>query len=209
MFLARQAPVFTLPQIRSALASNNPNFVTPKSTTRQAAVAIIMRETLDGPQILFIKRAEKEGDPWSGQMAFPGGHRDPEDDSLRHAAMRETDEETGLSLIGSTYLGALDHQEAQPRGRTLDMIIAPHVFQIDGDPGFTPNHEVDEVVWGPMDAMARNQLHHTETYALSGTPTVFNGYRLERGHFVWGLTYRILKTFFTTIDPNWQPPAEL
>ena len=209
MFLARQAPVFTLPQIRSALASNNPNFVTPKSTTRQAAVAIIMRETVGGPQILFIKRAEKEGDPWSGQMAFPGGHRDPEDDSLRDAAMRETDEETGLSLIGSTYLGALDHQEAQPRGRTLDMIIAPHVFQIDGDPGFTPNHEVDEVVWGPMDAMARNQLHHTETYALSGTPTIFNGYRLERGHFVWGLTYRILKTFFTTIDPNWQPPAEL
>jgi hypothetical protein len=39
---------------------------------------------------------------------------------------------------------------------------------------------------------------------------VFNGYRLEGGHFVWGLTYRMLKTLFSTaLDPSWQPPAEL
>jgi hypothetical protein len=47
-----------------------------------------------------------------------------------------------------------------------------------------------------------------ETKPMAGTPTVFNGYRLPRGHFVWGLTYRILKTFFWTLDPNWQPPKE-
>ena len=124
--------VFTLPQIRDAMARHDPNFVEPKPSTRQAAVAIIMRETQRGPEILFIQRAVKEGDPWSGHMAFPGGHKDPVDDSLQDAAMRETLEETGLSLIGSDYLGALAHQQAQPRGRVLDMLIAPHVFQIEG-----------------------------------------------------------------------------
>lgn len=201
--------MFTLPQIRAALAQHDPEFVQPKPTTRQAAVAIIMRDGDHGPQMLFIKRAEKDGDPWSGHMAFPGGHKDPVDDSLQAAAMRETLEETGFSLSSSRYLGALDHQLAQPRGRVLDMLIAPHVFEIDGDPSFTPNHEVDECVWAPLQAMAKNELHDTETKPMAGTPTIFNGYRLERGHFVWGLTYRILKTFFWTLDPQWQPPQEL
>ena len=82
-------------------------------------------------------------------------------------------------------------------------------IQIEGDPIFTPNHEVAEVVWTQLAPMARNEIHDTETYPLAGTPTLFNGYRLERGHFVWGLTYRILKTFFATLDPRWQPPLEL
>ena len=209
MFSAKQASVFTLEHIRNVMAQHEPNFVEPQPSTRQAAVAIIMRENRGGPQMLFIKRAEQDGDPWSGHMAFPGGHKDPVDDSLQAAAMRETLEETGLSLAGSDYLGALDHQQAQPRGRVLNMLIAPHVFQIEGDPQFTPNYEVAEVVWAPLQAMAKNELHDTETKPMAGTPTIFNGYRLERGHFVWGLTYRILKTFFTTLDPDWIPPREL
>ena len=168
-----------------------------------------MRQADHGPELLFIKRAEKEGDPWSGHMAFPGGHRDPEDDSLEAAARRETLEEIDLDLTHARYIGALDHQHAQPRGRVLDMLIAPHVYILDGDPSFNPNYEVDEVVWTALGPMARNEIHDTETKPMAGTPTIFNGYRLERGHFVWGLTYRILKTFFTTLDPDWVPPREL
>lgn len=201
--------MFTLDHIRNVLDQHSPQFVTPKASTRQAAVAIILRETMTGPQMLFIKRAEKDGDPWSGHMAFPGGHKDPVDQSLEDAARRETLEEINLDLSDSIYVGALDHQHAQPRGRRLDMLIAPHVFFIDGDPAFTPNYEVDEVVWTQLDPMTRNEIHDTETRPMMGTPTIFNGYRLERGHFVWGLTYRILKTFFTTLDPEWTGPKEL
>ena len=141
-------------------------------------------------------------------MAFPGGHLDPVDANLRAAAMRETLEEIGLDLSSACYLGAIDQQRAMPRGRTLDMIIAPHVFELSGDPSFTINYEVDEVVWTPLTPLARGERHDTETKPMAGQPTVFNGYRLERGHFVWGLTYRMLKSFFMALDPHWQGPPE-
>ena len=54
-----------------------------RPTTRQAAVAAILRGGQLGTEILFIKRASKDGDPWSGDMAFPGGHREDDDRDLK------------------------------------------------------------------------------------------------------------------------------
>ena len=198
-----------LPSIRERLAGHQGETVTPGRRTRQAAVAVILREQADQTEILFIKRAEKAGDPWSGQMAFPGGHREGADADLKAAAVRETLEEIGLDLAPSEYLGALDHHYAAPRGPRLDMLIAPHVFVINGNPRFDLNYEVAEVVWAPLAALAANGLHDTETLPVEGTPTVFNGYRLTGGHFVWGLTYRMLKDFFLTLNPDWPPPTEV
>ena len=173
--------MFTIDQISTALAEHTPVEVRAKQNTRQAAVAVIMRETHSGPEMLFIKRAEKEGDPWSGHMAFPGGHLEADDPSLQHAAMRETMEEISLDLSNAQYLGALNHQHAQPRGRVLDMLIAPHAFVVKGDPPTAPNYEVDEVVWTPLSPMVTNSIHDFETKPIGDSSTIFNGYRLERG----------------------------
>ena len=201
--------MFELNLIRKRLVDHQPESFTPGNTTRQAAVAIILRDNGSDPEMLFIKRSEKEGDPWSGHMAFPGGHRDPMDTDLKAAAIRETLEEIGLDLSNTDYLGPLDQQRAMPRGRTLNMLIAPHVFELVGDPSFTANYEVDEVVWTHLGPMLSGECHDTETKLMAGKPTIFNGYRLERGHFVWGLTYRMLKSFFSMLDPAWEPPLEL
>ena len=204
--------MYTTTQIRDALVAHRPSLVTPGENTRQAAVAVILREHHERTgqsDLLFIQRANRDGDPWSGQMAFPGGHREPEDTSLMAAAMRETDEEIGLSLANAEYLGALDHQEARPRGKTLNMLVAPHVFITKDTPDFTPNREVADVVWAPLSTLAGNSLHDTQTLPMAGNPTVFNGYRLSGGHFVWGLTYRMLTTFFTAVARGWQPPLEI
>jgi 8-oxo-dGTP pyrophosphatase MutT (NUDIX family) len=198
-----------LNEIRQRLSEYAPQTFEPGAHTRQAAVAVILRSGGAGEEILFIKRAEKKGDPWSGHMAFPGGHLDPVDTDLRAAAMRETLEEIGLDLGRADYLGPIDHQRAAPRGRNLDMLIAPHVFELHGEPSFQMNYEVDEVVWAPLAPLIRGDCHDTETKPMAGRPTIFNGYRLEGGHFVWGLTYRMLKSFFTVLDPAWQGPPEL
>ena len=206
------AHVYPMPLIRDALAAHRPETFPIRENTRQAAVAVIVRPRPDGDpvntEMLFIKRAEKSGDPWSGHMAFPGGHREEEDADLKTAAMRETSEEIGLDLSHAEYLGALDQQRAMPRGRPLNMLIAPHVFCLKGDPAFRPNHEVAEVVWTPLAPLVSGEAHDWETRPMAGRPVVFNGYRLAQGHFVWGLTYRMLKTFFAILDPDWRAPPE-
>jgi len=206
--------VFELNLIRRRLNDHEPESFAPENNTREAAVAVILRDVLlrgngHDTEMLFIKRSEKKGDPWSGHMAFPGGHRDPVDTDLKAAAIRETFEEIGLDLSHADYLGPLDQQRAMPRGRPLNMLIAPHVFELEGDPDFSANYEVDEVVWTSLKPMVTGECHDTETKLMAGKPTIFNGYRLERGHFVWGLTYRMVKSFFSMLDPAWKPPAEL
>ena len=172
------------------------------------------REGVRVTDVLFIRRAEKSGDPWSGHMAFPGGHIESSDASLLAAAVRETCEEIGLDLATTaSHIGTLDHQQAQPRGRPLNMLIAPYVFRLRDEADaaahatqFRPNHEVAEVVWTPLEPIAQGDNHTEEDRIVNGAPVRFSGYRINGGHFVWGLTYRVMQSFFEALDPNWQAP---
>lgn len=56
------------------------------------------------PEVLFIKRASRAGDRWTGHVALPGGKRDPEDADDQATAIRETWEEIGLDLTAEEYM---------------------------------------------------------------------------------------------------------
>ena len=74
-----------------------------RTLARQAATALVLRpRTDDALELLFIKRAEWAGDPWSGQVAFPGGRHEPHDPDLLTTSVRETQEETGIDLAADT-----------------------------------------------------------------------------------------------------------
>lgn len=195
-----------LDSIRRRLAAHEPVRYTPGENTRQAAVAVVLREGADDTEVLFIKRAVKEGDPWSGDMAFPGGHLDRTDDSLKAAAMRETHEEIGVDLTGAAYIGELSQQ--RPMAARRDILVAPYVFEIEGDPMFAMNHEVADVVWTPLTPMHRGDNHDRETWQHRSPAVAFNGFRLSERHFVWGMTYRMVQTFFESIDPHYQRHPE-
>jgi 8-oxo-dGTP pyrophosphatase MutT (NUDIX family) len=203
----------SLQEISARLEQHDPLEHDVGPSTRQAAVAIILRRhappRTDATDMLFIRRAEKIGDPWSGHMAFPGGHKEADDGSLLDAAVRETYEEIGLDL-GATarHIGTLDHQRAAPRGRTLDMLIAPFVFELTEAATFRPNYEVAEVVWTPFAPIFTATNYTTEDRIVAGEPILFGGYRVNGGHFVWGLTYRMVHSFCKVLDPAWVAPPE-
>jgi len=97
----------------------------PPEPPGEATASVAM--TLAGPSLktLMIKRAEREGDPWSGQVAFPGGRRERQDRSLLETATRETKEEVGIDLQRSAvYLGHL----GAFRTHTGTMLVVPCAF---------------------------------------------------------------------------------
>jgi 8-oxo-dGTP pyrophosphatase MutT (NUDIX family) len=170
-----------------------------ESEARSAAVAVIARESTRGAELLLIRRAERQGDPWSGQMAFPGGRHEPFDVDLRATAERETREEIGLDLAEhARFIGALPRVPATARGVPVGMVVAPLVFELSSLPALSLGAEVAEVVWAPLGAIASGSLDTTFTYVHEG-----NRYQLPaldvEGRVVWGLTYRMLRSLFEAI----------
>lgn len=119
---------------------------------RRAAVAIVLREGAEGPEVLMIRRAERSGDPWSGHMAFPGGLVDPCDRHSLAAAQRETQEEIGLDVGLNARLIARLSELGSPShsGYRRMLAITPYVFILRTLPPLQLNHEVAEVLWLPL-----------------------------------------------------------
>ena len=190
----------SLAEIRSALSAHEPETL-PAPPTGHAAVAVILREVDGIPEVLFIERAKREGDPWSGHMAFPGGRLDPVDEEVRNAAERETQEEVGVSLADAEALGRLDdlqgHHAAAPDRAAVISAFVYHVV----DPGpLKPNREVEQAFWFPL-ASLFDPERHVEYPVTWGGGLCFPGILVgepER-HVVWGLTYRFLEVFFEII----------
>jgi len=171
---------------------------------KQAAVSIVLRPGKKDTEALFILRATKDGDPWSGHMAFPGGHYEVSDESLRHTSERETWEEIGLDLTETArYVGQIDPVRANPRGRDLDMIVTPFVYELTApDVSLNLNYEVAEVLWGSLRAMHEGSSHTMGEFVVAGKTVNYPGYAVD-DEIVWGLTYRMIDLFFAALDPDW------
>ena len=163
----------------------------------RAAVAIVVREGTDGPQVLLIRRADHPGDAWSGHMAFPGGREDPQDENLLATAIRETLEEVGLDLAqAGRLLGQLAPLPAIARGRPVGMTIVPFVFELVAGADLLYSEEVVEAVWVPLDPLLQGQLRTTVAVDRDGGERVDLPAHDVGGRIVWGLTYRMLDSLF-------------
>lgn len=197
-YRGRVAINFAVAAIGAKLASRKPVYFEGTQESRWAAVAIVLRPGSTETEALFIRRSDRPGDPWSGHMAFPGGHAEGEDGDLLTTAQRETGEEVGLHLEEHEYLGRLDDVPATIRGRFAGMVVAPHVFCLRSEPSFSLNFEVAEVFWAPLRPMAEGELDTTKTSTHRGEPMDFPGYRVGE-QVVWGLTHRMLREFFAAL----------
>lgn len=162
---------------------------------RRAAVALILRAgAADALDLLMVKRAAWEGDPWSGHIALPGGRAEPGDASLEQTAMRETREETGIDLTRhGRVIGALD--ELHPRTPILPpIIISPFAFALGGDPPIALSAEIAEAFWVPVVALQDPASSSMVELSLAGGSRVVPCFQYE-GRTIWGLTERILRQF--------------
>jgi 8-oxo-dGTP pyrophosphatase MutT (NUDIX family) len=148
-------------------------------------------------QILFIRRTEVAGDYHSGQVALPGGAREPEDRDNIAAALRETNEELGIPAEEIKILG------------TLNDFVTISNYQV------TP--VVAEVVWPQELVLAESEVARAFTIPLSwlldpanhevrhrqlpnglGSATVIYFERYD-GELLWGATARIIMEFFEVL----------
>jgi 8-oxo-dGTP pyrophosphatase MutT (NUDIX family) len=157
----------------------------------ETAVALILTPGKLGLEALFIRRAERADDPWSGHIALPGGRRDPQDADRLATAVRETKEEVGLALPPSALLGALDDL-APSVPRLPPLVIRPYVFGFATRPVARLSEEVSEVMWLPLAELPACEGMTSVT--IRGVPVEVPCFN-RGGVVIWGLTYRILSGF--------------
>lgn len=147
--------------------------------------------------VLFIRRAERTGDPWSGHMALPGGRRDPGDADLTVTAIRETAEEVGLELPRSALIGGLD--DVVPRAPVLPPIaVRPYVFELPDRPVLRLNPEVAAARWVHLDHLLHPATYHSVRIQIRGEHRDVDAYELEDA-IVWGMTERVVTSLLARL----------
>ena len=185
--------------LASALQARVPMEEAEEAGLRWAAVALVLRgRTVDDAELLFIRRAERIGDPWSGHIAFPGGRRDASDATLEVTARRESREELALDLDADARLiGVLD--DLRPRSAALPSIsVRPFVFALSRAVELVPNAEVHSAFWMPLSEL-RDPARATEyVFERGGARLRFPAYRWGED-VVWGMTERIVTQLLSVL----------
>ena len=164
---------------------------TSESLDANAAVVVLLRTKDQEFQVLFVKRAEKSDDPWSGQTALPGGKRSPDDRDLKETVVRETLEETSINLLkGCRFLGAMEPLRSTQRP---EMKIVPFVVLLEKEQNIKLNEELMGHFWTPLKELVRHK--GTVKFSFGEYPA----YIIEN-HVIWGLTYRILTKLLNILE---------
>ena len=186
-------PMLSIDRIRGALAAAGPAGDVPGS--RRASVAIVLCGGSDSPSVCFVERARRERDPWSGDIAFPGGWAKDGDEGLRRAAMRETREEVGLALTDAHHVGDLEPMPIS-RFESRFGVIGTSVFYVGRPrPALRPDEgEIAHAFWVPATDLYhpdnRTVVHWSRFGPPLPRPAIAVGDRV-----IWGLTYRLLVRF--------------
>ena len=178
---------FKIESLRNRLRPTDQNLESVGDQPPDAAVAVLIASSQSNNSLLLIQRTERIADPWSGQVAFPGGHRARDDRSLLETAIRETGEEVGISLRDHSVLGALPVVNA----RTRRVRVAPFVFQLKTRVKVRPNVEVAKAFWVSVNDLTRSRVVRSKV-DVDHRKLIVDSY-VYGEYVIWGLTLRIIK----------------
>ncbi|RII29184.1 MAG: CoA pyrophosphatase [Geobacter sp.] len=169
-----------------------------------ASVALVLREGDDGPEVLFIERASRPGDPWSGDLGFPGGKVEVGDYGPREAAERESREELDLDLGQACYIGRL----SDVVGAHMPVRVSCFVYGAGLIGPFSFSDEVQDAFWVPLAELVAPTRHIM-------APVRFGGGTFERPSIrlptagkpvLWGITYRLVMQFLEILGSHYPTP---
>ncbi len=121
-------------------------------------------------------------------MAWPGGKQDPQDSSLLHTALRETEEEIGLSPDSVEVLG-----ELRPFVSKFGLLVTPYVGLVSEPQLLRPNPgELDAIFEVPVDWLQSDPRSDTDVISRHGESHQVPVYHYD-GYHIWGLTAMILR----------------
>lgn len=170
------------------------------SSDDEAAVLVPVLTREDAHQILFTKRAAHLGEH-PGQMSFPGGGREPHDDSLFETATREANEEIALEPASVDRVGCLDDVRT-----TTGYAITPYVARVPDRPYVPNDREVAEIVVFPVEAFLKRADYRVEEQDHPRFGEVRVHHFDLRDYTVWGATARILLQLLS-LATDWQAAA--
>ena len=184
----------SIEQIKQRLHSQNkttydvpPEMLSGKS--RQAAVLIPFVRIEDSWHILYIRRTHYKGDRHSGQVAFAGGKRDPEDIDLASTALREVKEEIGVPERHINLLGNINHHHT-----ISEFQVTPYVAELDWPyPLKLDEVEVARAFTLPLRWLADSSNYRIEKrlHPDSQRPWPVVYYDYYDGELLWGATARM------------------
>lgn len=167
------------------IQSYSPRSLLLPEQAREAAVLMPLTRT-GNPELLLTLRAQNLS-THGGEVAFPGGRRDPEDENLIRTALREAHEEVGLAPDLVDVVGPLSE------------VISRHGVKVTPYVGFIPETveyqanagEIESIFSVPLEFFATDPRHNTHRIDYQGRTWYVPSYHFS-GYKIWGLTALML-----------------
>lgn len=199
--LLRQPLPGAAAQYRMAPAGRKEQAVQPKATARQSGVLILFYPEKAGISLPLILRPQYKG-VHSGQIAFPGGRLEQQDEDLTATALREAEEEIGVPQEQVEVVGLLTPLYIPPS----NFHVQPVVGITRETPQFQPQvREVEKIVKVSLRQLLQKEIEYSSRITTStGAEMQVPSYQIQ-GHTVWGATAMVLSELLMLLEAAYPP----
>ncbi|MGB0466217.1 MAG: CoA pyrophosphatase [Pontibacterium sp.] len=163
----------------------------------QASVLIALTDHPYDPEVILTRRA-KNLSSHGGEVAFPGGKHDQTDPDLLYTALREAEEEIGLSPELVDIIGPMGQVMSKHRLQVTPWVgIVPDSVELVANP-----HELDAIFRVPVSFFMEDRRHHTDAIRFKNKTHFVPAWQYE-GYLIWGLTaYMLVELLNVGFDAN-------
>ena len=181
-------------KIRAALANYQP-LKLPDDGSKRGAVLIPIFEREGELFILFTKRTD-ELPTHKGQISFPGGKIEEQDDSLLSCALRETFEEIGIDIDKIEILGELN----QSKTTSSNILLSAYASKIQYPFKLKINlEEVKEIIEVPIATFLKEDLWKRSLFRIDGGELEVWFFQFGE-HMIWGATAKLIRELIAIIS---------